>query len=180
VLGVRSFDLFSKYNPAMTMLSAILAGGMSSRLFQKLREELGVAYYVRANNNPSTDHGYFSISAGVTNKRVGEVIKEILKECKEMTKTLVSEKELKKAKSMIIGNMKMSLEATDDIANFYGAQEILKNNIRTISEKCKVIEAVTSKDVQDIAKKVFVDENLHLALIGPFRDSKVFEPILKF
>src|SRR3989338_7469644 len=70
VLGVRSHDLFSKYNAVLSVLGGVLGGGMSSRLFVKLREEMGVGYYVRAYNDAYTDHGVFQISAGVDNKRI--------------------------------------------------------------------------------------------------------------
>ena len=67
VLGVRTFDLFDKRNTTLSMLAGVLGAGMSSRLFTKLREEMGVAYYVRAYNQASLDHGAFQISAGVNN-----------------------------------------------------------------------------------------------------------------
>ena len=153
---------------------------MSSRLFIKLREEMGVAYYVRAYNDPSTDHGSFQISAGVNNARTEEVISEILKECTRLKSEKVSAEELTKVKSMLVGNMKLSLEATDDIANFYGAQELMKQEIKTLEEKIKDINAVTSIDVQKIANIIFKDSSLNLAIIGPFTDNKIFKEILKF
>lgn len=180
VMGVRTFSVFDKRNITLSLLSAVLGAGMSSRLFTKLREEMGVAYYVRAYNQPSLDHGAFQISAGVNNTRTEEVIKEIIKECNLLISDKVSDKELNKVKSMIIGNMKMSLEATDDIANFYGGQELMKKEIKTLEEKIKEIKCVTSKDIQNIAKIIFKNKNLNLAMIGPFKDSNKFVKILKF
>lgn len=180
VLGVRTFSLFNKRNMTLALLSGILGAGMSSRLFIKLREEMGVAYYVRALNNPSLDHGSFQISAGVNNKRTVEVIKEILKECNFLASEKVSEKELNKVKSFIIGNMKMSLEATDDIASFYGGQELMKREIKTLEDKIKEIQKVTAKDIQKIAKIIFKTKNLNLAIIGPFKNEDKFRGILKF
>jgi len=153
---------------------------MSSRLFSKLREEMGVAYYVRAYNDPSTDHGSFQISAGVNNARTEEVIKEILNECMLLTKVLVSDKELSKVKSFLIGNTKLSLEASDDIANFYGGQELLKNEIKTLEEKIKEIQKVTAEDIRKMAKIIFKDKNLNLAIIGPFKEKGQFREVLKF
>jgi len=180
VLGVRTFSLFDKRNTILSLLSGVLGAGMSSRLFNKLREEMGVAYYVRASNQPSLDHGSLQISAGVNNERVEEVIKEILKECVLLTKELVSEKELNKVKSLLIGNTKMSLEATDDIANFYGGQELLKKEIKTLEEKIKEINKVTPEDIRKMAKVIFKDKNLNLAIIGPYKESEKFQKILKF
>lgn len=180
VLGVRSFDTFSENNSILSVLSGILGAGMSSRLFIKLREEMGVAYYVRSYNDVSTDYGAFQISAGVNNARTEEVIKEILKECARLKTELVSEEELKKVKSFLIGNAKLSLEATDDIANFYGNQEVLKGSMRSIEEKAKKINMVEAKDIQNIAKKIFVTKNLNLSIIGPFKEKAKFEKLLKF
>ncbi|MDQ5971136.1 MAG: hypothetical protein QG566_82 [Patescibacteria group bacterium] len=180
VLGVRSFDMFDKKNSTLSLLGGILGMGMSSRLFIKLREDMGVAYYVRAGNDTSLDHGAFQISAGVTNARAEEVIKEILKECKKLTEELVSEKELAKVKSFIIGNSKLSLEATDDIANFYGGQEILKKEMKTIEEKAKELNKVTAVDIRNMARKIFIKKNLNLTIIGPFKDKMKFEKILEF
>lgn len=180
VLGVRSFDTFSENNSILSVLSGILGAGMSSRLFIKLREEMGVAYYVRSYNDVSTDYGAFQISAGVNNARTEEVIKEILKECARLKTELVPEEELKKVKSFLIGNAKLSLEATDDIANFYGNQEVLKGSMRSIEEKAKKINMVEAKDIQNIAKKIFVTKNLNLSIIGPFKEKARFEKLLTF
>jgi predicted Zn-dependent peptidase len=180
VLGFRSFSLFDKRNSILSVLSAILGAGMSSRLFIKLREEMGVAYYVRSYNDPSLDHGSFQISAGVNNSRIKEVIEEILKECTRLIKEKVELKELSKVKSFLIGNMKMSLESTDDIANFYGGQELMKEEIKNLEQKIKEIKDVSVSDIQKMAKLIFREKNLNLALIGPYKDKVSFERILKF
>lgn len=180
VLAFRAFDLFDKRVNALGVLSAVLGAGMSSRLFVKLREEMGVAYYVNAYSDLSLDHGTLKISAGVSNDRVYEVIEEILKECKKLSNELIGDKELKKVKSLIIGNTKLSFEATDDIANYFGRQEILKKEIKTIEERAKEIEKVTAKDIQKVAKEIFKNPSLNLAVIGPFKDKAKFAKVLKF
>jgi len=180
VLGVRTHDLFNKKNSALTVLGALLGGGMSSRLFQKLREEMGVGYYVRAYNETFTDHGFFQISAGVDNKRINEVIKAVINECNKLKKEKVSKEELEKVKEYLIGNMKLSLESSDDIANFYGGQEFFKHEIKNAEEKAGEIRAVTASQIQNLAKEIFKNEKLNLALIGPFKDKKDFQKILKF
>jgi len=179
VLGVRSFNVFNKNNPTLSVLSGVLGAGMSSRLFMKLREEMGVAYYVYALNNTSLDHGSFQISAGVNNLRAQEVIKEILKELNKLKNELVDQKELSKVKSYLIGNMKLSLESTDDIAGYYGTQEILKREMESIGEKARKIMEVTPKNIQDMANKIFTEKNLNLAIIGPFKKKEDFTKILK-
>ena len=180
VLAFRSFGFLNKKNAILTVLAGILGGGMSSRLFQKLREEMGVGYYVRAYNDLYSDHGFFQISAGVDNKRVFEVIQAILLECQKLKKEKVSEDELEKVKECLIGNMKLSLESSDDLANFYGAQELLKKEIKSAEEKAQEIRKVNAQQVLNLAQEILKEEKLNLALIGPFKDKKDFLKILKF
>ncbi len=180
VLGVRTYDLFNKKNVALAVLGGILGGGMSSRLFQKLREEMGVGYYVRAYNDAYTDHGVFQISAGVDNKRIDEVIQAVLLECIKLKIEKVSEEEMNKVKECLIGNMKLSLESSDDIANFYGGQELLKKEIKLAEDKAQEIRKVTAEQIKDLANKIFTTKMLNLAVIGPFKEKAKFVKILKF
>ena len=174
VLALRSYNLFDKKDAALSVLGAILGGGMSSRLFQKLREEMGVGYYVRAYNDAYTDHGFFQISAGVDNKRIEEVIRAVMAELKKLKKEKVSEEELCKTKEYLIGNMKLSLESSDDLANFYGGEEILKRSIKTPEQKARELRKVTAGQIQALAKGIFKKSKLNLALIGPFKDEAKF------
>lgn len=179
VLGFRTHGTLYKGNPAISVLAAILGGGMSSRLFQRLREEMGVGYYVRSYNDVYTDHGFLQISAGVDNKRMDEVLVAVLEECRKLKNTEVLEEELNKVKEYLIGNMKLSLESTDDIANFYGTQEILKKDIKTSEDKAKEIRKVTARQIKDLATTIFQNKGLNLALIGPFKEEKHFLKTLK-
>lgn len=180
VLAIRSYDLFNKKNATLAVLAGILGGGMSSRLFQKLREEMGVGYYVRAYNDSYTDHGFLQISAGVDNKRIYEVIEAVLEECKKLKNEKVSEEELNKVKEFLIGNMKLSLESSDSIASFYGLQELLKREMKGVEEKSDEIRKVTTSQVQVLANSILENNKLNLALIGPFEDKSGFLKILKF
>ncbi|MEK9182639.1 MAG: pitrilysin family protein [Patescibacteria group bacterium] len=180
VLGVRSLNLFNKKNAILSVLGGVLGGGMSSRLFVKLREEMGVGYYVRAYNDAYTDHGVFQISAGVDNKRIEEVIYAVLEECRKLKNFKIDPEELDKVKECLIGNMKLSLESSDDIANFYGGQELLKKKMKSAEEKAKEIRKVTAGQIQELAKEIFRNKKLNLALIGPFKDKTEFSKILKF
>lgn len=180
VLGVRSLNLFDKKNAVLSVLAGVLGGGMSSRLFQKLREEMGVGYYVRAYNDAYTDHGVFQVSAGVDNKRIEEVLKAVLIECKKLKTEKISPEELNKVKEFLIGNMKLSLESTDDVAGFYGLQELLKHKVEKAEEKANEIRKVTGNQVQSLANQIFKNNKLNLALIGPLKDKAKFLKILKF
>lgn len=178
VLGVRSFPLSDNRSVIVSMIGAILSAGMSSRLFVKLREEMGVAYYVRASNDISTDHGSFQISAGVNNSKVEEVLKEIMDECKKLTIEKISEVELDKVKSFLAGNIKMSLESSDDVANFYGGQELLKKETKTLEEKIKEIKDIKPEEIKKIAKLIFKKNSFNLSLIGPYKDTKKIQNLI--
>ncbi len=179
VLGFRTFNIFDKRNSALTVLGSVLSGGMSSRLFQKLREDMGVAYYVRAHNDASIDHGFFEIAAGVANNRVEEVVTEILKECKRLTTELVDKKELSKVKEYLAGNMKLELESSDAFAQFFGGQEVMKHKIESPEAIERKIRKVTALDIKHVASEIFKSNGLNLAIIGPFEDKTSFAKILK-
>lgn len=179
VLGVRSFSVGDKRNPVLSVLSAVLGSGMSSRLFRKIRDEMGVGYYVNAGNNPFTDHGFFAVSAGVANHRAEEVARAILAELELLKRELVGKEELGKVKEHLVGMMYLGLESSDSLAEYCGVQEVLRREIRTPKEKERLIRAVTTEQVRAMARKIFIEKNLNLALIGPFKDKEVFQKILK-
>ena len=170
VLGVRSFPILSPETPKLTVLGGILGGGMSSRLFQRLRDEMGVGYYVSASNDPFTDHGVFAVSTGVDNSRVAEVVTAILDEFKKLKETKVSPEELRKVKDQLNGSLMLGLESSDSRAEFCAGQEILKKSIKSPDDMAADIEAVTADDIQNIARTIFTDERLNLALIGRFKE----------
>jgi len=180
VLGVRTFSLFDKRQYILEVLSTILGKGMSSRLWKEVREELSAAYYVFTDVDLYTDHGYLAAFAGVNHAKVDNVIKTILKEFKKLCDKKVSEKELNKAKDKIIGNLSISIETSDQLASFYGGQEILQEKIETQKEIIEKIQAVEARDIQKLAKYIFRNNKLNLALIGPFRDKNRFKKLLHF
>lgn len=175
VIASRTFSISDPRIPAMTVLTTLLGGGMSSRLFSKMRDELGICYYIRASHDPFTDHGDLTISAGVDNARVEEAIKEILNQCKILKTDLVSASELKKVKDYISGTTLLELETSESRAEYCGFQEILKKKIDTPEEFMKKVNAVTAEDVQKLASQIFVDKGLNMAIIGKFKDPLVFK-----
>ncbi|MEK7567762.1 MAG: pitrilysin family protein [Patescibacteria group bacterium] len=179
VLGFRAFDAFNKKRLVLEVIAAILGSGMSSRLFQKLRDEMGVGYYVRANEDLYTDHGSIAVSTGVTNSRAREVVKAILKEFERLKYEVVSNDELNKVKEHLIGTMYLQLEPTDAIANFYGGQEVVTGKIKTAEEIAKGIKKVTPQQVQELSKELFNEKGLNIAMIGPFKNKKVFDSVFK-
>ncbi|MEI6304416.1 MAG: pitrilysin family protein [Candidatus Taylorbacteria bacterium] len=175
VIASRTFSINDPRIPAMTVLTTLLGGGMSSRLFSKMRDELGICYYIRASHDPFTDHGDLTISAGVDNARVEEAIKEILNQCKILKTDLVSAGELKKVKDYISGTTLLELETSESRAEYCGFQEILKRKIDTPEEFMKKVDSVTAEDIKALANEVFVNRGLNMAIIGKFKDPEVFK-----
>lgn len=180
VLGVRAFDIFDKRIPAADVLSVILGQGMSSRLWQKMREELGICYYVRAGVDSFTDHGNFYVSAGVNKDRIIEAVRGILDEMKKVIAEKISPEELRKTKDFMIGNLYLGLESSDSLAGFYGSQAITKEKIKNPKEKEAEIEKVTAVDIQNLAKQIFVTKNLNLAIVGQVKNQVSLKKILHF
>jgi predicted Zn-dependent peptidase len=180
VMGVRGFHLKHPQAPALRLLNAVLGAGMSSRLFQKLREEMGVGYYVRSSYDAYIDHGYFSVAVGADIKRVEEVITAIIAELNKLKTELVPADELQKTKDHLIGTLALGLESSDSLAEFYGYQEILRRELRTPSDIVKEIKAVSAEEIRAVAKKIFIDKNLNLAIVGPVKDQDKIKKVLKF
>ncbi len=180
VLGFRTFDASDKRIPAMTMLSTILGEGMSSRLFQKLREEMGACYYVRARHMENTDHGLFTIATGIDPTRSEEILKTLLDECHKLSEVLVTEGELNKAKELYIGHLNMGLETSDSQAEFVAEQEVTRRKIDTAKEVEKEIRAVKASEIQKLAKEIFRNDNLNLAVIGDIKNEGALKKVLKF
>lgn len=180
VLGVRSFDVNSDEETIMSVLSTLLGGGMSSRLFQKLREEMGVGYYVRANQDSYTDHGMLTISTGVDTKRVDEVISTLISECKKILTDDITEEELNRVKDYMSGSFILGLETSDSRAEYCAINQILRGKIESPQDEISKIKAVTVEDIKRVAKDIFVDEKLNMAIIGPYKDEAHFAKLLTF
>jgi len=178
-LGVRGYNLFCSQRYAQEILGVILGGMMSSRLFIKVRERLGLAYYISTEVSSDPDTGFLVTQAGVDNKNVLKAITTILKEYKEISQKKVPEQELKKAKEYIEGKMALSFETSDNLSSFYGFQEILEEKIFTPEEIYYKIDSVKAEDILKVAKEIFQPQRLNLAVLGPFKDKKDFEKILK-
>ena len=180
VVGVRAFDIFDKRKYAINLLADILGGGMSSRLFQKLREEMGAAYYVKSEADLLSDHGFLTVSAGVDNNKVSEAIKAVVEEFERLVKEPVEKEELQRVKDRCVGGLIMGLETSDQLAGFYGGQEIITKKIVSPEETIKKIQAVKVEEISAVAKDIFKNNKLNLAIIGPFKEKPRFEQILKF
>lgn len=166
VLGLRAFPYKDERWPTLAVLRGVLSGGMSSRLFQKMREELGICYYVRAISSASTDHGEFAVVSGVDPKRVDEAVVAIVQEFKKLKTDLVSEAELKKVKASLISKMNMALETSDAVADYFADRAIFNHDLRTPKEREERLLKVTAEEVRKVAREIFTDKDLILAIVG--------------
>jgi len=178
-LGVRGYGLFHPQRYSQELLAAILGGMMSSRLFVKVREELGLAYYIKTSASADTDTGCLVTQAGVDNQKAEKAISAILKEYKKISQKKVPLKELKKAKDNLKGKMSLLLETSDAQASFYALQELLENKILTPKEIYAKINKVGADDILKLSRDIFQPQKLNLALIGPFGDKSKFQRLLK-
>jgi predicted Zn-dependent peptidase len=178
IIGFRSFDMYDSRKYAVKLAATILGQGFSSRLFVKMRDELGLCYYVGAGARSFTDRGTFAVRAGVATARLEEYIGELLGEFKKLRDEQISEKELKKAKDYIIGNFSIGLETSEELADFFGFQELFRDEILKPKDVIKKIKAVTVKDVQKVLKEIMKPKNLNCAIVGPL-DQKDSEKIKK-
>lgn len=177
-LGFRAFSMRDRRRYALEVLADIMGGGMSSRLFQKIREELGAAYYVGTSADLFSDHGLFAMYAGADHTKLRQVIVAGLGEFRRVTDELVGAKELKMAKEHLLGNLFLSLETSDQLAYYYGMQETMREKLLAPRELAAKIKAVTPEEIRAVARAVVRNEGLNLAAIGPFR-GKSFLDIVK-
>jgi len=179
-LGTPAYALDDPRNYPLYLLGVILGGNMSSRLFASVREDQGLAYYIRADMAHYQDTGSFLVQAGIDKKRIKEAITLILSELKKTATGGVTEKELEDAKNFLRGKLVLDLEDCESYADWFGKQELLSKKILKPDEKIKKIFSVRKSDVQKVAQELFVNKNLNLALIGPFKEEAEFVDLLKF
>ncbi len=178
-LGVRTYSANHAQALKVKLLSVILGGSMSSRLFINLRERHGLAYYVRTSSEVYTDSGYLTTQAGVPAAKVKEAVKIILTEYKKITQTLISDSELRRAKDLLQGRSLLQMEATDNLAIWYAHQAIFHQHLLSPQEFLRRIKKITAVELRNTAKKIFVNKGLNLAIIGQTSEQQI-KNILKF
>jgi predicted Zn-dependent peptidase len=170
-LGFRTFSFNDNRKYALSVLSAILGGGMSSRLFIQVRERRGLCYYISTGSELYEDCGNIVTQAGVTNnlEKVREAIQTILNEHKKVTEGDIKDDEVNRAKELIKGRLLLSLEDSSSIASFFGNKKLLQNKVETPTEVVDKIMAVKKEEIIKLAKEIFVNKNLNFSIIGPFK-----------
>jgi len=179
LLGVRTYPMNHKDKYVLSVIATLLGGGMSSRLFMAVRERRGLAYSVHTSGENYYDAGYLATQCGVEHENLEKTIAVILDEYKRMTVEKVDAEELLKAKEYIKGKMAMGFEGSDDVVEYVITQETLYGKITTLEEKRKAIDKVTANDVIRVAKDIFQNKKLNLAIIGPHIHKEELEKIVK-
>jgi predicted Zn-dependent peptidase len=177
-LGVRSRPIADPDRYVLMVLSTVLGGGMSSRLFTEVRERRGLAYYVFATNHSYTDTGSLYAQAGVDIERIDEAISTVHAELKKIAAEAVPADELRKAKNFAKGRFVLQIESPHGLIMFGLRREVLEGRATEPEEVLTGVEAVTAEDVQRVAQELIDDQALRLAVIGPFEEEERFEALL--
>jgi predicted Zn-dependent peptidase len=150
------------------VLNTLLGGGMSSRLFQEIREKRGKAYSVYSFSSSYKDAGYFGIYAGTSVESSAEVVELILQELKKMAAGMIKEEELNRTRGQLVGSMMLGLESTDSWMSHIARNEIYYGQPVATEEICQRIRAVSRDDVIELADALFRTDGMTLTLLGDF------------
>jgi predicted Zn-dependent peptidase len=177
-LGVPSIPLTHPDRYILQLLSTVLGGGMSSRLFTEVRERRGLAYYVFGLNHSYTDTGSLYAQAGVDIGRIDEAVSTIAAELRRIAAEPVPPEELEKARNFAKGRFVLQLESPQGLIMFGLRKEVLERRAPDPDEVLAGLDAVTGEDIGRVARDVIADERFRLAVIGPFDDAERFDKLL--
>jgi predicted Zn-dependent peptidase len=152
------------------VLNTLLGGGMSSRLFQEIREKRGKAYSVYSFAAAYKDVGYFGVYAGTSVEWTEEVVELIVRELKNLAAGRITESEIERTQGQLVGSMILGLESTDSWMSHIARNEIYFGKPITTDEICQGIRSVTRNEVVELAEALFRPETLTLSLLGDFKD----------
>jgi predicted Zn-dependent peptidase len=174
ILGVPSYPVDHPDRYVLQLLSTVLGGGMSSRLFTEVRERRGLAYYVHGLNHSYSDAGSLYAQAGVDLNRIDEAIGVIAEEFDRMAAEPVPAEELEKARSLAKGRFVLGTESPQGLILFGLRREVLEGEAIEPESMLAALDSVTVEDVQRVAQDLIARDKVHLAVIGPFADDERF------
>jgi predicted Zn-dependent peptidase len=163
----------------LEVLNAILGDGMSSRLFQSVREEKGLAYDVSSYVVDYADTGAFVVSAGVDPDKIAPAVAAILTEMARVRDEIVPEDELARSKRYLGGRLELRMEETRNLASWLGGQEALHERVLTLEEALAELNAVTSDGIHALAGRMIRDDGLRMAVVAPPRRGRRLESLLR-
>ena len=163
----------------LEVLNAILGDGMSSRLFQSVREDKGLAYDVSSYVVDYADTGAFVVSAGVDPDRIAPAVAAILEEMARVRDEAVPEDELARSKRYLGGRLELRMEETRHLASWLGGQEALHERVLTLEQALAELNAVTGDGIHALARRLIRDDGLRLAVVAPPRRGRRLESLLR-
>jgi predicted Zn-dependent peptidase len=166
-IGVPSIPLADERRFAAAVLNNLLGGGMSSRLFQNIREKQGLAYAVFSELTPYSDAGMLSVYAGTAKETVGQVLDLTIAEFRAMKESPLTEEELLRAKNHLKGSLMLSLESTSSRMSNLARQELYFHRFASLDEILSSIDKVTRDDVQSLARQFFQPDQIAATVLGP-------------
>jgi len=165
-LGLPAINQTDNDRDAAGVLNTILGGSMSSRLFQQVREERGLVYSIGSGLYPHRDTGYFLVSAACSPGNIREVLEVTLAILRDLAGKQVPEEELGRAKGHLKGNMMLGLESSVGRMSSLALQEIVFGRQISLDAAMRRIDAISGKDIQRVAKRLFDGKRLSLAIVG--------------
>lgn len=179
--GFRTFSYKDPRRYALSILTALLGGGMSSRLFIEVREKRGLCYYISTGRELYDDVGNIVTQVGVTNdiSKVKEALKVIWQEHMKVAAGYITDEEVTKAKELMKGRLLLSMEDSFTVASFYGIRQLLEGSSISPQEVVQKIDTVTKDEIISLAKDIFKLENLNIALVGPYKKEQLDSSFLK-
>ena len=159
-------------------VAMILGGGMSSRLFQEVRERRGLAYSVSAGGARYSDTGSLTVSAGVTREHQEEALEVILTELRRLVDEPMGDEELQRTKDYAAGSFRLSLETPMSLGQRYGNQLLVDGEIESPEDTVAALRAVTAHDVQQVAERVIGPGIFSIAVVGPTADADRLDTLL--
>lgn len=167
ILGVPGLGQDDPDIYPMHVFNNVLGGGLSSRLFQEIREQRGLAYSVYSYHSTYVDTGLFAIYAGTSPANTQEVVECVLAEIKDLKEKGITETELARTKAQIKGNLYLGLESVSSRMSRLGKTELTYNRVLTPEEVVEKLEKVTLEDVKRVIRRLWEQDRISLAMIGP-------------
>lgn len=171
-LGYLAYETNHKDYYVLALLSIILGGNMSSRLFNEVREKRGLAYSISSGIKSLHDTGVFMISAGVDNTKIVDALDLILKVLAKIASGGAKEDEFKRAQEYYTGQFLLGLEDTMSQMLWMGGGVISNDQVKSMGDVIKKIKAVTLNDIKRVAQEILVPQRLNVAIIGPMSEGQ--------
>lgn len=178
-LTAPGLSMLDPQRHALQVLCGVLGAGMSSRLFLELRERAALAYNVYSDDSYLLDTGSVALYAAVDPPKAVKAVRALAEQLDRLRQTPVPDVELNKTKEYLKGGILLRLEDTTEIAMSLASQAAVREEILTASDLVERVDAVTARDVQYLAQRLFTRDSYRLAVVGPVAGPQRFEEVLK-